>query len=310
MTDNGNVTKGYTPERIDNAYFYAYMVLFFPIVIGNSLILISLCRFRELRTPMGLLIGSLATSDLLIGLILIPTEMTMLLLNLFENEYLCLFSMGTSVALLGASVFNMLAISVERFVSVAHPLRHRTKKTKTIVQITIPVLWVSVIIMGYLPLMGLNKHAPGKVCMYKEVFLMEYIIAIGSCFALCIFINIGFFVAVIRIALSQLRKVKNSSMDNNFFRISRKLTRTYVLMAVSATFIICWGPLSVISVVGLFYRWDSFSSTVRWAFFAGFLNSGINWMIYGIRNPKFRRAIKASVMCKSSMAVYYISNSS
>ena len=298
-----------TIERIHYAYFFSSLIIFAPIVIGNSLILICLYRFRELRSPMGLLIGSLSTSDLLVGLILIPTDILKIVLEVRSNKYVCLFSIGTSVVLLGSSILNLLAISMERYISVVHPLRHRGKKTMTITKWFIPVMWASCLVIGYLPLMGLNKFEQGQQCIYKNVFFFGYTLGITAFFTTCIFVNIVLFIAVVRIALSKLRSVKHSALDFKQLRISRNLTKTYVMMAVSATFIICWGPFSVLCVIGIFHQWEEYPTCLRWSFFFGFLNSGINWMIYGFRNPKFRKAIQGVVACSSSRASVYISHS-
>ena len=291
------------------AYFFTSVIIFLPTVIGNSLILMSLYRFRDLRSPMGILIGNLAVSDFLVGLILMPLEVLSIFLRVFNKKYPCLITIGISVTLTMSSVLNMLAIAVERFMSVAHPLKHRSPKTKTVVKLCIPLLWCSVLVIGFLPLMGFNKKKYRDRCSYNEIFLDGYTIFITSFYAVCIFANIGFFASVVNIALRKLRKVRDSGTIQSHTHVSRNLAKTYMMMMVCAAFIICWGPFTVLTVIGLFYQWTSYHNALKWAFFLGFLNSGINWMIYGFRNPKFRKAIKAVVTCKKVLIDPYISQS-
>ena len=308
-----NTTGTSTDERvltnIDYAYFFASVILFLPTVIGNLLILMSLYRFWELRSPMGILIGNLAVSDLLVGVVLIPVELLGILLDVFNDKYPCLISMGISLSLIGSSVLNMLAISVERFMSVAHSLKHRSAKTKSVVKASIPIMWVTVLTFGFLPLIGLNNKHYRHRCTYNEIFLEGYTIFITSCYAVCIFANVGFFASVVGVALRKLQRVRDSDTSQSHVRVSKNLAKTYVMMLVSAAFIICWGPFSVLTITGLFYQWKSYPTALRWAYFLGFLNSGINWMIYGFKTPKLRKAIKAVVTCKEISTHSYISNS-
>lgn len=308
--ETNNYTDNIAPTDLDYAYFFASMIIFLPTVIGNSLILISLYRFRELRSPMGILIGNLAVGDLLVGLILMPLEIIGILVSFFHRKYPCLVSIGISATLTCLSVANMLAISVERFVSVAYPLKHRSAETKTLTKVSIPFIWVSVLIIGFLPLMGLHKTHHTNRCTYTEVFVTEYTIFLTSFLAVCVFVNVGVFLSVVRIALSNLTKVRDSDTDYRLARVSRNLTKTYIMMIVSAAFVICWGPFSVLTVLGLFYQWETYSIFLKWSYFLGVMNSGINWMIYGFKNPKFRRAIIAVVKCKVTRSDSYITHSS
>ena len=298
-------------NQIDLAYFVASVILFLPTVIGNCLILISLYRFWELRSPMGILIGNLAVSDLLVGVVLIPIELLKIILddNVFNAKYPCLVSTGMSLALTVSSVLNMLAISVERFMSVAYPLKHRSAQTKSIVKRFVPFMWITVLILGFLPLTGLHKKYNRHMCIYNEIFLDEYTIFITSFYSICIIVNVGLFASVVRIALRKLQRVRDSDTSQSHVRLARNLTKTYVMMMVSGAFIICWVPFSVLTIVGLFHQWKTYSIALRWAYFLGFLNSGINWMIYGFKTPKFRKSIKAVVTCRDIDINSYISNS-
>ena len=308
ILDSVNDTDGYPLTNIDYAFFFASLIIFVPTVVGNSLILTALYRFRELRSPMGLLIGNLALSDFLVGLVLIPLEILSVILNLSAHKYYCLFNIAISMVLVGSSVLNMLAISIERYLSVAHPLSHRSAKTKKITKAYVLIMWILVIIIGSLPLMGFNKLSDNSRCIYTKVLWMEYTIVIASLWASCIISNAIFFLLVIKVAVSKLRKVRNS--DTNHKRISRNLAKTYIIIIVSATFVVFWGPFCVLTFMGLFHWKKSYSIAARWAYFAGFLNSGINWMIYGFKNPKVRKAMKAVVLCKQTLSNPYITNSS
>ena len=284
------------------AYFFASVIIYLPTVVGNSLILLALFRFRELRSPMGILIGNLAVSDFLVGLILMPLEVASIFLSLFNDKYPCLIIIGISATLTMSSVVNMLAIALERFVSVKYPFKHMSFNTKVVVKSSIPVMWCLVSTIGFLPLMGVNKmHCKHRCsCTYNNVFLEGYTIFLTSFYTICILTNIGLLSSVVNIALRTLHKVRDlsSCTIQSHARVSRNLARTYLMLIVCTAFVICWGPFTVLTVIGIFYQWASYPTALKWSYFLGFLNSGINWIIYGFKSPKFRKAIRAIVTCK------------
>ena len=275
-------------DKIHTATFIIEAIIFLPTFIGNMLILMCLLKFKQLRSPMGILIGSLAVTDLLTGSVLIPLDLYGLHSSLYSHKYACLFRLGTFVALLGSSILHMLAISTERFVALAFPLKHISSKTMTVVKIFIPVAWTSMLSLGYIPLTGLNSYKTGIPCKYTVQFTDGYIYFVTIFYAVCVFINTGCFIAVIRIV------VKSFTAHNEITKAKRSLKnlkKTYLMIVISALFVICWGPFCVLSFIGLFCKWKTYDITMRSCILIGFLNSGFNWIIYGLMNVKFRRAV-------------------
>nr|CAI5864272.1 unnamed protein product [Callosobruchus analis] len=106
--------------------------LFSPmILIGNSLFLVAMFRFKRLRTPSNYLFMSLATSDLAVGMYM-PVGMYLELggwAQHFTSVRVCLFSYGVVITLCCVSVLVMVAIAVDRFTSLAKPLRYAKVST-------------------------------------------------------------------------------------------------------------------------------------------------------------------------------------
>ena len=270
-------------------------VILLPAVIGNSLILICIYKFKRLQTPMYILIGSLASSDLLTGAILNPFDLVGLTSNFYRDKHVCLFRLGTFVVLLGTSILSMLAISIERFVSLAFPLKHLKSKTMVCAKYFIPVSWSFTTVIGYMPLFGVNNYKSNATCKYTAQFTKEYIHFINMFYAICIFFNILFFILVIRITLVTIRRKRNLQCSS---RVAKNLKKTYLIIIISALFVLCWGPFSLVSFIGLFYKWTTYDVTIRFCVIPGFLNSGFNWIIYGIANTRFRRALSILLRCQ------------
>lgn len=128
--------------------------LFSPmILIGNSLVLVAMYRFKRLRTPSNYLMTSLATSDLGIGMFM-PVGMYLELGGArdFTSAHVCLLSYGFAITLCCVSVLVMVAIAVDRFTSLARPLRYANLITHTAVERYIAVFWAYSSLVGFTPL--------------------------------------------------------------------------------------------------------------------------------------------------------------
>ena len=290
----------YAPYRI--WFLVIDFTLILPTIFGNILILIALSRYKVLRKIKGfVLIGNLAVADLLVGLVFLPMDITLHLINsLLDNGIYCLFYYSILYTLLTASVLNLLLLSVERCHAIMRPYRHVTRFTTKRLSMVICITWISVVILGFLPLAGWQPHTieSDKVCKSSILFTDKYqkiMIAIVTAAFIVSFIC---FIAVIRVALRKAEETKRKNITDEYFsgpNLKRDVDYTKLLLFVSGIFIICWGPFCIIS----FFP----TSTVNMLYIKNFLaslgivNSCLNWIVYGVRNRKFRAAFKDIVTC-------------
>lgn len=132
------------------------------ILCGNALLLSTLYRFKRLRTPSNYLLASLASSDLGVG-VLLPVCMY---LEVGEGQgqghALCALPHCLLTALCCASLLVMAAIAVDRFTSLAQPLRYNNLITHRSVERYIAGLWLYASLVGFSPLaarLAPHQHA-------------------------------------------------------------------------------------------------------------------------------------------------------
>lgn len=150
-----NVTRTFSRLSSPLAVTVAVLLVFLfspMILIGNSLVLIAMYRFKRLRTPSNYLVMSLATSDLGVGMFM-PVGMYLELggAQNFTSARVCLVSYGVAISLCCVSVLVMLAIAVDRFTSLARPLRYANLITHTAVERYIAVFWAYGSLVGFTP---------------------------------------------------------------------------------------------------------------------------------------------------------------
>jgi len=100
-------------------------------VFGNGLVIIVFSKERRLRRRTNYYIVSLAAADLLVGLFAIPFAI-LASIGLPTNLHACLFTTSVLVVLCTISIFCLVAVSVDRYWAILHPMGYsRTVRTKT-----------------------------------------------------------------------------------------------------------------------------------------------------------------------------------
>lgn len=163
-----NITKSFSRLNSPLAVTIAVLLVFLfspMILIGNSLVLVAMYRFKRLRTPSNYLVMSLSTSDLGIGMFM-PVGMYLELggARNFTSARVCLLSYGVAITLCCVSVLVMVAIAVDRFTSLARPLRYPNLITHTAVERYIIVFWAYSALVGFTPFVyALITETPNSV---------------------------------------------------------------------------------------------------------------------------------------------------
>ena len=123
-----------------------YSFLSITAFLGNTLILIALHKESSLHPPSKLLLRSLATTDLCVGLIVEPLTVAYRMSVVNEHWNVCphLFaaSFVTGYILCGVSVATLAAISVDRLLALLLGLRYRQVVTLKRTYLIVITTWV------------------------------------------------------------------------------------------------------------------------------------------------------------------------
>ncbi|XP_038869893.1 trace amine-associated receptor 6-like [Salvelinus namaycush] len=131
---------------------YITLYIFFSLISAvtvflNVLVIISISHFKQLHTPTNLLILSLAVSDLLVGLIVIPVTTVAIMEPCWGfGEYFCVFYFYITCFCASLSLGNLVLISIDRYVAVCDPLLYNSKITITRIMCCIFITWCCCII--------------------------------------------------------------------------------------------------------------------------------------------------------------------
>ena len=113
---------------------------------GNALILAALRKETSLHPPSKLLLRSLATTDLCVGLISEPLNVAFLMSVVNEHWNICHYLLDarlkTGVIFIGASLLTLTAISVDRLLALLLGLRYRQVVTLKRTYVIVIASWV------------------------------------------------------------------------------------------------------------------------------------------------------------------------
>ncbi|KAK2840192.1 hypothetical protein Q5P01_013932 [Channa striata] len=142
------------PKTSQSDIVLMYLLFFICVftVTLNLLIIISVSHFRQLHTPSNLLILSLAVSDFLFGFMAL-LEVHRQTGCWFLGDHICSLHVYVTSTVLGASIGNMILISVDRYVAICDPLHYPTRVTVIRVKIIVflsSIVPITVIIILYM----------------------------------------------------------------------------------------------------------------------------------------------------------------
>lgn len=205
-----------TYTDVQMVFIYVAMVLLSAFtVIGNIAVFVAYFRTPDLQNSTNYFILSLATADVVIGLISVNFYTVYLAYGYWPlNEVLCDFWLCADYWCCQASVLNLVVISVDRLFSIKYPVAYRSRRSDAIVKKVIVVIWIFAFllwvpwIISYQFIQG-ERTVPVDSCYIQFLYESWYITIITACFGYygpILLISIVY-INIYRLLLQRKRKV-------------------------------------------------------------------------------------------------------
>ncbi|GFS58663.1 alpha-2A adrenergic receptor [Trichonephila inaurata madagascariensis] len=204
--------SGYSHLGIILTSFFVTVIMIL-IVVGNMLVCIAIATEKALKTVQNWFIASLAVSDFLVGLIIMPFSLAKEVMGYWIfGRIWCEIHSALDVFLCTASINSLCLISLDRYWSVTHAVEYLRKRTPRRSIAMICGVWVLSAIISLPPLVGWKK--PEKPSNYPECLLSDdvgYVLysAFGSFYVpafVMVFVYCRIFVAARSRARRHLKK--------------------------------------------------------------------------------------------------------
>ncbi|XP_034040313.1 trace amine-associated receptor 13c-like [Thalassophryne amazonica] len=267
----------------------------------NLLVIISVSHFRQLHFPSNLLL-SLAVSDVLVGLVVLPGDILQHSDCWFFGDLMCSVYNFVSLIIICASVGDMVLISVDRYIAVCHPLQYSARVTVRRTSLCICLCWFySLFYTSLVTKAELSQHDSYHSCrgqcfipFNKTTGLVDLVVNfIGPVSVIMVL-----YVRVFVVAVSQARAMRSHvtalthKPSGNVKTKKSELKAARTLGVVVVVYLMCFCPFYCFSLAV-----DLALSSPVGAFMSYLFcfNSFLNPLIYALFYPWFRKSIKLIV---------------
>ncbi|NWS25884.1 DRD5 protein, partial [Polioptila caerulea] len=297
-------------------------------LLGNTLVCAAVLRFPHLRSKVtNLFVVSLAMSDLLVAVLVMPWRAATDVLGFWPFGAFCDFWVAFDIMCCTASILHLCLISVERYWAIANPFCYQRRVTHRVAFLAIGVAWLLSLLISFIPVQ-LQWHKDRELLSRQR---FNGSVEVGSCdsslsrtyaissslisFYIPVAIMLGTYGRLFRIARRQLRRIssletpagcarscrgssdcsRETSLKNSLKKETKVLQTLSIIVGV---FVCCWLPFFVLNCLvpfcdpelGALGALPCASPAVLSAFtWLGWANSALNPIIYAF-NAEFRRA--------------------
>ncbi|XP_070541236.1 dopamine receptor 1-like [Ptychodera flava] len=293
-------------------------------VIGNVLVCVAVCLDRRLHKTTYLFTVSLAMADLLVSILV----MTFAVFNDLKGYWLfgmpfCNVWMSFDVMFSTASILNLCAISVDRYIHIKRPLKYHDWMTQKVALVMIVLVWVLSGLISFLPIQlgwttpGEDEKTQGEedillsmesstesgimVCMLELNTTYAIVSSLISFYIPCL-VMIVIYAHIYSAVRYHVRQIKSQHIptvvENGGPQYSSQAQEVndhkaaITLGFIMGTFLICWSPFFLMNIIASLCAScvsPILYATLTWL---GYFNSTLNPIIYSIFNRDFREAFR------------------
>ncbi|TRZ00560.1 hypothetical protein DNTS_032493, partial [Danionella cerebrum] len=256
------------------------------IACENALVVLVIWQNPALRAPMFLLIGSLALADLLAGLGLV---LHFTFAYLLRSDSAQLLTIGLVVASFSASVFSLLAITIDRYLSLYYALTYNSERTAAFTYTMLVLLWGVSLCLGLLPVTGVNCLGQEANCSVVWPLTKNNVAVLSVSFLLLFGLMLQLYVQICKIVMRHAHQI---ALQHHFLAASPHYVTTRkgvsTLAIILGTFAACWMPFTVYSLIAdyTYPPLYTYATLVPATY-----NSVINPVIYAFRNQEIQKAL-------------------
>ena len=302
----------------DIAWLLVTSLITFGIITGNFITVLVLTRNHRLRCRKNALVGSLAVSDLCVG-INHAIYMTLYFMSNPTKKWnigFILFTTNLSVSLL-----HIICIGLERFIAVVKPLHFRSLVSNKVTLGMIIICWlipITTLLPVYVVVMKDPQLEKGLYVGDRIHFIITIISYIFVLMTFNVFYNVMYFIAKaetkkiqqfrldfpiqesVSATTSDTQEQNPTSTRNNVKQHHRTVLKGYKMaMVIKTSYILLCLPITIHASLIMYGLTPTFTTAIFEVIGQDSLlaNSGVNILLYAFINTEFRAAFM-NIFCK------------
>ena len=306
MNNSSVASSGESKTPPENGYFEPVydgflIAISVSVVSINVLVLTAFMRHRQLQTKTNTLLASLAFSDLLMGSLGIPLHIAC---NATFKDDLCLSASLIYRFVAVSTMFHIFAVTVERYISVIHPLNYINIVTGRRILRAIISIWATA---SFIALIQLSWVLPTGFVGINESKLTSGIIynsfTAALCFALPFLVMTWIYCKMFLAIHRQVKEIKNLNFAGvqQFKPLRTELRAITIFSVMLGMFAGCWTTF----YIGAFQEYLNFPFDIPEVWlsvfdFLRFSTSLLNPILYIFLKHDFREALVMFQCCKNA----------
>uniref|UniRef100_A0A3Q2Y1R1 5-hydroxytryptamine receptor 1D n=1 Tax=Hippocampus comes TaxID=109280 RepID=A0A3Q2Y1R1_HIPCM len=143
-------------------------VVTFATVLSNAFVIATIFLTRKLHTPANFLIGSLAVTDLLVSILVMPISIVYTVSKTWSlGQIVCDIWLSSDITFCTASILHLCVIALDRYWAITDALEYSKRRTMRRAGIMVGVVWVISISISMPPLFWrqAKAHEELKECL-------------------------------------------------------------------------------------------------------------------------------------------------
>ena len=282
----------FTTSAVSAVVASCYAILIPLTVLGNGSVIAAFATNTRLRTATSFFIVGLAASDLLVGTFSVPfwtfvVSHDSIMAGYCFSTYAVYISFDIFSGC--ASILQLTAIAIERFVSMQWPLIHR-KMPQCVYFIMLVFAWLCAVVMA--ALQPLQAKSPAWQEKYT-IFLFL------SCFCCPLVIIVTCYFYIFKISRFHARRRCFSSSRHcgqTPGGAIKELNVAITVAVITVLFLAAWLPFFAVTVIATFCLTclpspPELYHLVKFLKFLQYSSSAVNPYIYAYRNTEMRRTL-------------------
>nr|XP_026692396.1 alpha-2A adrenergic receptor-like [Ciona intestinalis] len=276
--------------------FVAVSLLIVTIVGGNATMVASIVKFKKLRTTQNIFLASLAMSDLLLGILVLPFSLMRELVQHWPiGRFFCKVYLAIDIFLCTASIWNLCIISINRYWATTHGIKYRTSKRTQRAIVLVIFAWVwSAVVCGPAFIYSTAVMAEDECHHSTETWYILF--SVSGSFYVPLFIMLITYGKITYVLYKQAR-------SGNFISIAMRRQKRLNLMIgiILGAFVVCWLPFFQTYVTQTLCPTCCVPGPVfKFLEWFAYCNSAFNPFIYNLNNTKLRKAFKKILRCEGN----------
>ncbi|XP_076853336.1 sphingosine 1-phosphate receptor 5a [Brachyhypopomus gauderio] len=279
---------GLKPEAI------VFLIICLLIVLENTVVLVAIWKNKKFHLPMYYLLGNLTFSDLLAGFTYMVNIITSGANTLKMTPVQWFLREGGVFITLAASIISLLAIAIERYVTMVQMKPYQGTKRGRMFALIV-ASWVLSVFLGVLPIMGWNCMGILDQCStVLPLYSKSFILCCITVFSAVLLAIVVLYVRIFCIVKSTTPRLGwGKQRKGSIRKVQKYMALLKTVTIVVGVFIACWLPLFVLLLLDFCCPARSCQVLLKADYFLGIamFNSLLNPIIYTLTSKDMRRAI-------------------